>query len=321
MPDSPQQPAPYAAATASDAVQPSAFATPSAPDAVQPSAYAAPTAPAGVHPAAYSAPSAPDATQPSAYAGTGDTLAAATLTVDPGGANNALVFTARAPGAGGNALSVRYVDRGAPGTLLVEVVTADGGTKATASASVTPGLGATLTINGRDYVYTPTAPLGSRQWVTIADLVAAINNGGLAAPDPDMSASGAGPITLTARSNGSAGNAITLAGAGGVVVSGANPTGGTDDTALDGPRLRVSLARSLGITTTAAQLLAAVEASGSADAVFAVSHAPGNDGTGIVAAYAPANLSGGAGIAPPAQPAPYAAPSPASPGHPIIPAV
>lgn len=46
-------------------------------------------------------------------------------------------------------------------------------------------------------------------------------------------------------------------------------------------------------TSTAAQVKAAVEASGPAAALVTVAHAPGNNGTGVVAAAGAAFLSGG----------------------------
>lgn len=96
-------------------------------------------------------------------------------------------------------------------------------------------------------------------------------------------------LTLTAVANGTAGNSITLA----LIDPSAN------DAALGvvvtGTDIVVNLATNGGgtITSTAAQVKAAIEADEDAAALVTVANKTGNDGTGVVTALAETALTGG----------------------------
>lgn len=96
-------------------------------------------------------------------------------------------------------------------------------------------------------------------------------------------------LAFTAKTAGAAGNAITVA-----LV---DPAGNNQALAVNvvASAISVSLATGAGgaITSTAALVKAAVEASGAAAALVTVAHKTGNDGTGVVTAMAATNLVGG----------------------------
>lgn len=95
-------------------------------------------------------------------------------------------------------------------------------------------------------------------------------------------------LVFTAKTAGTGGNAITVA----IVVAGANTP---LSVGVVGNAITINSATSAGsaATSTAAQVKAAVDASGPASALVAVALAPGNDGTGVVAAQGATNLTGG----------------------------
>lgn len=99
-------------------------------------------------------------------------------------------------------------------------------------------------------------------------------------------------IVYTAVDEGADGNNITIA----YIVSG-------NDTPLSisviGTDIVVNVATDNDgdPTSTAAQVLAAIEADEDASALVTVAHAASNDGTGVVAAVAAANLTGGTDVA------------------------
>ena len=102
--------------------------------------------------------------------------------------------------------------------------------------------------------------------------------------------------TLTAKTAGTAGNSVTLAESGGAVISGSTFTGGVAAIPLSGPRVTVRpQTSSFGgiVMSTAAEVIAAVNASSAVSAV--VSAAAAGPVTGYVAAFTATNLSGGAG--------------------------
>lgn len=95
-------------------------------------------------------------------------------------------------------------------------------------------------------------------------------------------------LTFTAKSSGTGGNAITVA----IVVAG-NNTALSVGVAGNAITINSATNGAGAATSTASQVLAAVQASGPASALVAVQLAPGNDGSGVVAAMGPTNLSGG----------------------------
>ena len=95
-------------------------------------------------------------------------------------------------------------------------------------------------------------------------------------------------ITWTAKEYGTGGNAITVA----MVDPGATASLGVSVT---GSAITVNLAYATGaITSTAAQVMAAIEADASASALVTVADTGASDGTGVVASVTATSLSGGA---------------------------
>lgn len=96
-------------------------------------------------------------------------------------------------------------------------------------------------------------------------------------------------LVFTAKASGATGNDVRVR----VVVAGA---GTALSVAVAGNDITVNSATngSSVATTTAAQALAAVLASGPATALVDAALAPGNNGTGVIAAFAYTNLAGGA---------------------------
>lgn len=97
-------------------------------------------------------------------------------------------------------------------------------------------------------------------------------------------------LTFTAVTAGAGGNSVT--------VSYVDPAGNDQALAISvlGSAITASLATGSGgeITTTAAQLKTAIEASVPASALVTVANKTGNDGTGVVTALAATALAGGA---------------------------
>jgi hypothetical protein len=113
-------------------------------------------------------------------------------------------------------------------------------------------------------------------------VVAATLTTDLAGDDNDM--------VYTAKTPGAGGNDITVAyvdpeAANQSLAVGVAGSAITVDLATDGDEL---------ITSTAAQIKTAIEASGAANALVSLANAGGNDGSGKVTAMAAANLTGGA---------------------------
>jgi hypothetical protein len=95
-------------------------------------------------------------------------------------------------------------------------------------------------------------------------------------------------LVWTANTGGTAGNSIRIA----YVVSG---TSTPLSVSVSGTDITVNVATSAGgaATSTAAQIAAAVAASGPAGRLVTGANAAGNDGTGVVAAMGLTNLTGG----------------------------
>lgn len=95
-------------------------------------------------------------------------------------------------------------------------------------------------------------------------------------------------LVYTAKTGGVAGNAITVT----YVVAGAS-TPLTVSVAANAITVNVATSAGSAATSTAAQVAAAVAASAPAAALVGAVNATGNDGTGVVAALAATNLTGG----------------------------
>lgn len=94
-------------------------------------------------------------------------------------------------------------------------------------------------------------------------------------------------LTFTAKASGTGGNSIS--------VTYVNPGGaGALSVAVVGTDITVTLAYSGAITSTAAEVKAAVEAKAEAAALVTVSYPTGNDGSGVVTAVSKTTLAGGA---------------------------
>lgn len=95
-------------------------------------------------------------------------------------------------------------------------------------------------------------------------------------------------ITWTANTGGTAGNSIRVR----YVVAGASTP---LSVSVSGSDITVNSATSAGsaATSTAAQVIAAVAASSAAGQLITGKNAPSNDGTGVIAALAFTNLTGG----------------------------
>ncbi len=97
-------------------------------------------------------------------------------------------------------------------------------------------------------------------------------------------------VHWTARTPGAGGNSVTVT----IVDPGGTTAALSVDVAENGLDITVSLARaSSAITTTAQQLMDAIEANGDANSLVAVANKSTSNGTGIVAAVAKTNLATG----------------------------
>lgn len=121
----------------------------------------------------------------------------------------------------------------------------------------------------------------SGRCVTLAATVAASLNTGVVANN--------NAITWTAVNPGTGGNSITVT----LVDPGGDGSLGVD---VDGKDIVVTLAYATGaVTSTAAQVIAAVLEHDTASQLVSVANKTGSSGAGVVAAVAKTNLAGGAG--------------------------
>lgn len=249
------------------------------------------------------------ATKTIAFDGEQGPSTAATLSTALTGANNDLDFTAVTAGADGNDITIRYVDPGTGGAALsVGVVN----TAITVNLATSAAVAATAVLtsdNSDDVTDGDTLTIGAivyrfknamtqaydiqRNGVTdtLDFLIAAINGTGtpgneyfagtVAHPDVTASVRDGFAFTVTAKVAGVAGNSIAKAenslpldwdGAGAFL------TGGVD---------------SGTITSTAAQVDAAIDALPAAAALVTPANKAANDGTGVVTAMAATALTGG----------------------------
>jgi hypothetical protein len=228
--------------------------------------------------------------------------AVARLTTALTGANNDLVYTSVLAGASGNATTVAYVNPGTASAALSVAVTGqaitvnlatNAGTAQVETATVVAAAGATE--NGTLHVTVTSAAISGSPVIVPVSLttaddtaakVATAIRAALTANTATAAAFTVGgstaAVTLTAKiaaANDSTLNIVWTDAVAGV----AEVTASTNTTAGAAP----------AITSTAAQVETAIEASTAASALVTVANASGNDGTGIVTALAPTNLAGG----------------------------
>lgn len=230
----------------------------------------------------------------------------ATLTTALAGTNNDLTFRSIARGSVGNLVTVAYVVSGTStpltvavsgSAITVNVATNGGGTATSTAAQVEAAVEASATAgrlvdvvnaDGNDGTGVVTAltatPLtGGTNLITYGRMVLATLTTSLTGTNND--------VVLTAKPptySGKAGNAISLT----ITVSGVSTAqsisvSGTDITFVSATN------GSSAATSTAANLKTAIDSTPAAAALVTVANAPGNDGTGTVAALAKTNLTGG----------------------------
>lgn len=177
---------------------------------------------------------------------------AASLSTALTGDDNDLVFTAKTPGAGGNSLTVAYVDLEEPDAPL------------------------SFAFDGTDLVVTLATDSGDAASVTLE-------------PTGDNN-----DIAITADADGPGGNAYSVE----LLDPSANDAALSVST-TDNLKFSVSLAtgEAGAITSTAAQVVAALNAYAPFAALMTAANAAGNNGSGVVTAIAEADLTGGGGNA------------------------
>lgn len=231
----------------------------------------------------------------------------ALLTTALSGSNNDLTFSAVDRGTSGNSITVAYVVSGnstpltvavSGSAITVNVATSGGGAatstaaqiKAAVEAAVDAGRLVSVTYpSGNDGTGVVTALAatnlaGGTNLVTYGRMVLATLTTALTGSNNDLK--------LTAKSpnyQGAAGNAISL-----TIV---DPPGNNAalSVSVSGTDITVNGATdgSSALTSTAALVKAAIEASAAAAALVTVTYPAGNDGSGVVTALAKTNLSGG----------------------------
>jgi hypothetical protein len=218
----------------------------------------------------------------------------ASMSTSLGGADNDLLFRAKEAGSAGNSIRVGYT---VPGSVNPTTTVAVSGQDIT----VTVRTGAsnevqTVTINGAPTGGTFTLTFGGQTTAALARNASAAD---VQAALQALSSIGAGNVTVT----GSAGGPYTVTFVG--TLGGTNVaqmtaahtfTGGT----TPGVTVATTTAggASTGAVATADEVADAIAKHSSARNLVDVSAAPGNDGTGIVAAMALTSLSGGSDVTP-----------------------
>jgi hypothetical protein len=238
-----------------------------------------PTAPVAITGAIVRSPSAPGEVTPEWTPPTG---AVATLTTALAGTNNDLVYTERGAG---TKVSITYPTPAAQATTGVSV--------AGSAITVAPGTKARMLVL-----------VGGDELIFVANGEMASGNDGI--PRPVWTFGGLPFATamdgenpkgrLRAHFSGWELSATNLAGS--AIVETPSSTPDVFDEA-DWPD--VQFASVSPLTSSAAQVKAAVEASTAASALVTVANASGNNGTGAVAAMATTYLSYRSGLVPPAQ--------------------
>lgn len=222
---------------------------------------------------------------------------AAGLVTDLGIANAELAYTANAVGAAGNDISVEY---DVPVTDSPDTIASASGDAISVALSGTGPVAASVgTGSGNGaIVITATAPGASDNGLAVSVFQQAVGHGfdwdlvgGLriflstldtsgdlvdwAATNPAHGGHHLHDFVTLTLAPGSDGTGVPVSGGGG----GIGPLAGGIDAVS---------------TATADDVKDAIEADTDSNALVAVAHAPGNDGSGVVTAYGPTNLSGGA---------------------------
>lgn len=211
---------------------------------------------------------------------------AATLTVTPGNLNADLVFAAKTGGVGGNAISVEYVD---PEADTPDTVASASGDAITVALAGTAAVSAVCHDTDNKIDFTGAVRGAALNGHSLLLYEYSAYSWGVPFPGDFSLNFPAGDtvqdlLTWLAGHPGGGPNVTAALGAGGSlsdVLAGTAPfafSGGVDG----------------AISSTADDVKVAVDADGGSAALVAVALAPGNDGSGIVAAYGPQNLAGGA---------------------------
>lgn len=230
------------------------------------------------------------------YVDPGDALEAADLTTALAGDNNDLTYTAVTKGVGGNSITVAYTNPGA-GTTAASYTTEFGANNDLVFTAKKAGSGGDdITI---EYVAAAEGPVSLS--VDVDGKAITVN---LDIDESDNIITTAGAIITAIEASPAATALVAVANAGedtgaGVVAAlpPTNLSGGVDSdevVTVTESAISVALAHDGdGCISTAADVIAAVEASSPASALVTVVNAADNDGTGLVIAMNATNLSGG----------------------------
>ena len=224
---------------------------------------------------------------------------AATLTTSLSGDDNDLVFTAKKAGADGNDITIEYAaNPGVPttsatcdnGTIVVNLATAD---------DVAASLTTSLTGEDNDLILEAVTPGTGGNSITLALVDPGGNDQALAVTVTsndivvDLATNGSGDITTTAHqlklaleADNDAADLVNVFFPSGTAGSGVV-------TALSETSLADGANGEATITTTADDVVAAIEANPGASALVSVANAAANDGSGTVTAMAETNLASG----------------------------
>ncbi len=230
---------------------------------------------------------------------------AASVLINPAGANNDVLYTANVAGSQGNQLSVQYIDPGLPSqSLWVDVFE-----RTAIRVHLATNAAGAITSTAAQVIAAVNAHWFAGHLVTAADgpgssgatAVTAMAKTALAG-GADMDATHAALTTALAGANndviwtaavgGAAGNDITIA----YVDPGANDQ--LLGVVVANNDITVNLATGPGgaITSTANDIIAEVASTPAAAALVSGANAAANDGTGVVSALAATNLTGGADL-------------------------
>ncbi len=222
----------------------------------------------------------------------------ATLDTAIAGADNDLRFTAATTDGSGDSISITYVDPGAPSQplsvsvdgrrIVVSLATDGGGAITSTAAQVMAAINADSDASA--LVSAALAPDNDGTGVVAAMSETNLAYNGRQA-DLDTALSGAdNDFVVTANAFGTSGNNITL------TLSDPGAPSQPLSVTVAGNDITVSLATNAQgvITSTASDVVSALNSSAAASALVSAALAPGNDGTGVVTAMSQTNLSGGA---------------------------
>ncbi len=222
-----------------------------------------------------------------------DGVGAATFTTPCVNTDSNIIYTAKTVGPGGTSIRVRYVVAGNNTALSVSVsgndITVNVATSAGGAATSTATLiKAAVDGNGPASALVSTTLVGTGAGIVNGFGYTNLTDGSPKASLTSPSQAANGSLVFTANAQGSNANSIRVR----YVVAGAN----TPLTiAVAGNDITVNVATSAGsaATSTASQILTALNADASASALILTSLAPSNDGTGVAVAFGYTNLTGG----------------------------